>query len=82
MFEGRRWIRNLRRYDKERSTVLTHRDLDAKAGVKFEWLISQDYGKNEVKLSDRQMREIFDYVRLWNDESYNMLINERPEGST
>lgn len=65
MFEGTRWVRELHRIlPLEQRTVLTHRDLDSKAGVKYEWSIRQANG-NEVKLTDRQMKEIILIIGEW-----------------
>lgn len=68
-FRERRWEKELQCDGKsERSTRFVHRDLDSKAGVKFEWLITQDYGKNEVKLTDEQLAEIVAWYRAWKGE--------------
>lgn len=70
LFSERRWEREIFNGTQpdERNTRLVHRDLNAKAGVKFEWMITQDYGKNEVKLTEAQMSEIVAWYQTWKDE--------------
>lgn len=70
MFDNKRWTKRLcdSRIN-ERWTILMHRDLESKAGVKFEWLISQGHN-NEVKLSDQQMKEFIDLVERWESSKY------------
>lgn len=43
---------------KAKPTRLERRDASSGGPAKFEWLITQNYGKNEVKLTGNQIREI------------------------
>lgn len=67
MFETRRWLVDLSSGNK---TTITHRDMNSKSGVKFEWMISQNYGKNRVKLTNEQMKELIDLVERWEYSKY------------
>lgn len=49
----------------ERPTTLSLRDASPGGPAKFDWSISQDYGKNEVKLTHEQMGQLCALVRDW-----------------
>lgn len=49
----------------EKRTTLSLRDASPGGPAKYDWSISQDYGKNEIKLTHEQMAQLCALVSDW-----------------
>lgn len=66
--------RKLSRMGPEKATTLNMRDASPGGPAKYEWSISQDYGKHEVKLTQGQMLELLIFARSWMRDKENPLF--------
>lgn len=58
----------------DKATRLERRDAGPGGPAKFEWLVTQDFGKNEVKLTQGQMMELILFARSWMREMENPIF--------